>query len=45
VVQTLTVFKLKHQRHAISALAAVSFERPVVRPQLPRRPALRASAR
>jgi aerotaxis receptor len=45
VVQTLTVFKLTHQHHAINALTAVPLERPVVRPQLPRRPALRALAR
>ena len=45
VVQTLTVFKLKHQHHAISALAAVPLERPVVRPQLQKRPALRALSR
>ncbi len=45
VVQTLTVFKLKHQHHAISALAAVPLERPVVRPQLQKRPARRALSR
>jgi aerotaxis receptor len=45
VVQTLTVFKLTHQHHAINALTAVPLERPVLRPQLPRRPALRALAR
>ncbi|MDY7575481.1 methyl-accepting chemotaxis protein [Actimicrobium sp. CCI2.3] len=45
VMQTLTVFKLTHQHDAVNALAAVPFERPVVRPRLQKKPAMPALSR
>ncbi|MFT5534053.1 MAG: aerotaxis receptor [Candidatus Paceibacteria bacterium] len=45
VVQTLTVFKLKHQQQGVSAVALAPFERPVARPRLQKKPAMRALSR